>query len=186
MYYSLQLINVKFYKFKTMKTIVLGILALSFQIAIAQNIAYIETDRIIEKMPAYQQASDEIEAQINVWEGEVEAKFKKVEDMYQDYVKNESIYPDDIKKEKQDEIIELEQQAKAYREEIFGKDGELQLLQESKFKSLQESILNTAQRIGIEKEYDYIFEKSPETNWIYTNPKHDLTELVIVELGLNN
>lgn len=169
-----------------MKTIVLGILVLTFQIGLAQNIAYIETDRIIEKMPAYQQASDEIEAQINVWEGQVEAKFKKVEEMYEDYVKNESIFPDEIKKEKQDEIIESEQLAKTYREQIFGQDGELQVLQESKLKPLQDSILNTAQRIGIAKSYDYIFEKSPETNWIYTNPEHDLTEFVITELGLND
>ena len=168
-----------------MKKIVLGILVLTFQIGIAQNIAYIETEKITEKMPAYQQASDEIEAQIKLWEGEVEAKFKKVEDMYQDYVKNESLFPDDIKQEKQEEIIDSEKQAKEFREQKFGKDGELQLLQESKLASLQDTILNTAQRIGIEKDYDYIFEKSPETNWIYTNPKHDLTELVIAELGLN-
>lgn len=167
-----------------MKTIVLGILVIAFQIGLAQNIAYIETDKIIDKMPAYQQATADIESQISIWEGEVEAKFKKVEDMYQDYVKNESLFPDDIKQEKQEEIIEAEKQAKEYREQKFGKDGDLQLLQESKLASLQDSILNTAQRIGIEKNYDYIFEKSPETNWIYTNPKHNLTDLVIAELGL--
>ncbi len=169
-----------------MKTIVLGILVIAFQIGLAQNIAYIETDKIIEKMPAYQQATEEIESQISTWEAEVEAKFKKVEDMYQDYVKNESLFPDDIKQEKQEEIIEAEKQAKEYREQKFGKDGDLQLLQESKLAALQDTILNTAQRIGIEKNYDYIFEKSPETNWIYTNPKHNLTDLVIAELGLED
>lgn len=169
-----------------MKTIVLGILILTFQIGLAQNLAYIESDKIIDKMPAYQQASEEIEVQINVWESEVEAKFKKVEDMYQDYVKNESIFPDDIKQEKQDEIIDAEKQAKQYREQIFGQEGELELLQISKLKALQDTILNTAKRIGIEKNYDYIFEKSPETNWIYTNPEHDLTELVITALGLKD
>ena len=168
-----------------MKTLVLGLLVIAFQIGLAQNIAYIETDKIIEKMPAYQQATEEIESQIKIWESEVEAKFKKVEDLYQDYVKNETLFPDEIKQEKQEEIIDAEKQAKEFREQKFGQDGDLQLLQESKLKSLQDTILHTAQRIGIEKSYDYIFEKSPETNWIYTNPEHDLTELVIVELGLN-
>ena len=168
-----------------MKTIVLGILVLTLQIGIAQNIAYIETEKIIEKMPAYQQASAEIEAQIKLWEEEVEAKFKKVEDMYQDYVKNETLFPDDIKQEKQQEIIDTEKQAKEFREQKFGREGELEKLQESKLKSFQDTILQTAERIGKEKNYDYIFEKSSESNWIYTNPKHDLTELVIAELGLN-
>ncbi|MCD4731927.1 MAG: OmpH family outer membrane protein [Bacteroidales bacterium] len=168
-----------------MKTIVLGILVLTLQIGIAQNIAYIETEKIIEKMPAYQQASAEIEAQIKLWEEEVEAKFKKVEDMYQDYVKNETLFPDDIKQEKQQEIIDTEKQAKEFREQKFGREGELEKLQESKLKSFQDTILQTAERIGKEKNYDYVFEKSSESNWIYTNPKHDLTELVIAELGLN-
>ena len=168
-----------------MKTIVLGILVLTLQIGIAQNIAYIETEKIIEKMPAYQQASAEIEAQIKLWEEEVEAKFKKVEDMYQDYVKNETLFPDDIKQEKQQEIIDTEKQAKEFREQKFGREGELEKLQESKLKSFQDTIPQTAERIGKEKNYDYIFEKSSESNWIYTNPKHDLTELVIAELGLN-
>lgn len=168
-----------------MKKIALGILVLAFQIGIAQNIAYIETEKIIEKIPEYQQASDEIEAQIKLWEDEVETKFKKVEDLYQDYVKNETLYPDEIKQEKQQEIIDAEKQAKEFREQKFGREGELQQLQESKLKSFQDTILQTAERIAKEKKYDYIFEKSSESNWIYTNPKHNLTELVIAELGLN-
>jgi len=168
-----------------MKKIALGILVLAFQIGIAQNIAYIETEKIIEKIPEYQQASDEIEAQIKLWEDEVETKFKKVEDLYQDYVKNETLYPDEIKQEKQQEIIDAEKQAKEFREQKFGREGELQQLQESKLKSFQDTILQTAERIAKEKNYDYIFEKSSESNWIYTNPKHNLTELVIAELGLN-
>lgn len=167
-----------------MKKIVLGILVLAFQIGTAQNIAYIETEKIIEKMSEYKQASEEIDAQIKLWEDEVEAKFKKVEDLYQDYVKNETLFPDDVKQEKQQEIIDAEKQAKEFREQKFGKEGELQQLQESKLKSLQDTILQTAEKIGKEKNYDYIFEKSPESNWIYTNPKHNLTELVISELGL--
>lgn len=167
-----------------MKTIVLGILVLVFQIGMAQNIAYIETEKIIEKMPAYQQATQEVDSQIKVWESEVEAKFKKVEDLYQDYVKNESLYSDDIKQEKQQEIIDSEKLAKEFRDQKFGEGGDLEKLQESKLKPLQDTILNTAQRIGIEKNYDYIFEKSQDTKWIYTNPKHNLTEIVIAELGL--
>lgn len=167
-----------------MKKIVLGILVLAFQIGIAQNIAYIETEKIIEKMPEYKQASDEIDAQIKLWEDEVEAKFKKVEDLYQDYVKNETLFPDDVKQEKQQEIIDVEKQAKDFREQKFGREGELEKLQESKLKSFQDTILQTAERIAKEKNYDYVFEKSSESNWIYTNPKHNLTELVISELGL--
>lgn len=168
-----------------MKKIVLGIFILSFQLGIAQKMAYIETEKIIEKMPEYKKANDEIDAQIKLWEDEVEAKFQKVDDLYQDYVKNETLFPEDVKQEKQQAIIDAEKQAKDFREQKFGRDGELQQLQDSKLKPLQDTILQTAERIGKEKNYDYIFEKFPESSWIYTNPEHDLTELVIAELGLD-
>jgi outer membrane protein len=169
-----------------MKKIVFGILMLSFHFGIAQNLAYIETEKIVEEMPAYKQAADEIDEQIITWETEVEAKFKKVEELYQSYVKNESIFPDDIKQEKQEEIIEAEKQAKKYREEKFGQDGELQKLQEAKMKPLQDTIMQTATKIAKEKGYDYVFDKSQDTFWIYTNPEHDLTEFVKTALNKGN
>jgi outer membrane protein len=169
-----------------MKKIIFGLLLLTFQMGIAQQIAYIETEKIIEKMPEYKVVTDEIDAQIKIWEAEVEAKFKKVEDLYQDYVKNESLFPDDVKQEKQQEIFDAENLAKEYREEKFGREGELQALQNSKLKPLQDSILQTAEKIGKENNYDYIFNKTAESNWIYTNPDHNLTDLVIAELGLEN
>jgi len=167
-----------------MKNIILGILLVAFQVGVAQKLAYIESEKIIDKMPEHTKASQEIEKQIEVWEAVVEEKFKAVETLYQDYVKNESLMTDDVKLQKQEEIFQAEQQAKDYREEKFGSDGELEELQELKLKPLQDRILQTAKKVAEGSNYDYVFDKLPESNWVWTNPEHNLTDLVISELGL--
>jgi len=167
-----------------MKNIILGILVIAFQVGVAQNLAYIESEKIIDKMPEHQKATEEIEKQIKEWETTVEAKFKAVEDLYQEYVKNESALSDEMKLLKQEEIFELERQAKDYRDEKFGTNGELEKLQDSNIKPLQDKVMQAAQKVAKENNYDYVFDKIPESNWVWTNPEHNLTDLVIAELGL--
>jgi len=167
-----------------MKKIILGLMVLSFQIGIAQKLAYIETDKIVEDMPEFQKANDEIDAQVTQWESEVEAKFQAVEELYQEYVQYEAMLAEDGKKQKQEEIFEAERQAKEFREQKFGNEGEIKQLQKTKIKPLQEKINMAAEKVGKERGYDYVFEKSPESSWIYTNPEHNITELVKAELGL--
>lgn len=181
---TIRQIHISIIKTNTMKKIILGLLVLTFNAAIAQNIAYIETNKIIDKMPDYEQATKEIDSLADAWKIDVDSKFTYVEDLYQEYVKAEALLSEDVKREKQEEIFEAERIAKEFREQKFGREGDLSKLEESKLQPLRDKILETATKIGKEKNYDYIFEKASESNWIYTNPEHDLTEAVIAELGL--
>lgn len=169
-----------------MKKVFLILSVLAFNAVLAQRIAYIEVSKIIDKMPEYTAANENIDKQIKSWESEVELKFQEVENLYQDYVKNEMLYPDDVKIEKQNAIVDAEKKAKEFREKIFGKSGELNGMQEQLLKPLEDKIFQTAERIGKENNYEYIFDKRPESSWIYTNPEHNITEKVLTELGLNN
>ncbi len=168
-----------------MKNLILILFILFSQFGLAQRMAYFQTDSIVNKMPEYKKAVDSVEAQTKRWNNEIDAKFKVVDKLYKDYVKNESLYPNDVKKQKQDEIVDTENKAKAYRDQIFGNDGELAKLQQSKLKPFIDQIFASAKKVGKANNYDYIFEKTPETNWVYTNPAYDLTNLIIKDLGLS-
>lgn len=167
-----------------MKKLLLIVLLLGFQMGFAQKIAYIEVDKILEKMPSFDQANDDIDAQIKLWDEEIEKKFDKIEELYQSYVLNESQLNDEEKKQKQDEIINAENQANEFKDSKFGNDGELMTLQEQKLKPIYDQIYDTTEAIAAEKGYDYVFEKSIESSWIYTNPALNITDEVIKALNL--
>ncbi len=159
-------------------------LMLGVQVAFAQKIAYMEMTLVLEKMPAYEEAGMLIDAQVDAWEAELDAKFQAIESMYQEYVNNEPMLDNDMKRQKQEAIFKAESEANTFKEEKFGMDGELSKLQEEKFGPLYEQVYAAAEKVALDNGYDYLFDKSTDNSWIYTSKVHDLTEKVISELGL--
>jgi outer membrane protein len=133
-------------------------------------------------MESFKKAGEEINETASLWESEIETKFQQVEDLYQNYVMNESQMNDQQKKEKQNQIFQAEKQANEFKESKFGQQGELLALQEEKLKPIYDSIFEITEKIARKKEMDYVFEKSAESAWIYTNPALNLTGEVIEAL----
>ena len=167
-----------------MQKIMLILFLLAFQTGFSQKIAYIEMDVILDKMPEFKQASDAVDKQADQWQSELDTKFDAVESMYQEYVKNESTLSDQAKQQKQEAIFQAEKQANDFKEEKFGRDGEINSYQEEKFKPIYDTVFAAAEKVAKEKGYDYVFDKSQQAAWIYTNPDMDLTQDVINDLGL--
>lgn len=167
-----------------MKKAFLAMLVLVAQLAVAQNVAYIEIDKVLEKMPAYEEASKVIDLQAQAWEAELDTKFQSIESMYQEYVTNEPMMGEDMKRQKQEAIFQAEAKANEFKEQKFGMEGELSAMQEEKFKPLYDQVYAAAEKTAVANGYDYVFDKSSDNSWIYTNTAHDLTSKVIAELGL--
>ncbi len=70
------------------------------------------------------------------------------------------IYTEDVKQQKQEEIVQSEKQAKEFREQKFGKEGEITKLKEQKIKPLQDNIFKAAEKVALANGYDYVFDKS--------------------------
>ncbi|MBN1338891.1 MAG: OmpH family outer membrane protein [Bacteroidales bacterium] len=168
----------------TMKLFVTAILFLSFTGLQAQKIAYVESQKILEQMPEYKKAKEEIDRQKDTWQKEMQTKFNQVEVLYQNYVDYEATYSDQVRKQKQEEIFDAEKKAKEFKEEKFGYEGELFRLQESKLKPFQTKIYEAAKKVADENGYDFVFDKGPETPWIYMSPEHDITFMVNEKLSL--
>ena len=167
-----------------MKNLLLFVLIIGSQISIAQKIGYIEMDSILNNIPAYEKANEQIDAKAQQWQSEIDAKFQSIEDQYQYYVKNQSTYSDEVRQQKQNAIIEAEKQANEFKNSIFGQDGEMAKLQEAKLKAIIDNIYETARKIAISQDMDYVFDKSNESNWIFTKAELNLTDEVIQALEL--
>ncbi|MFU8843874.1 MAG: OmpH family outer membrane protein [Bacteroidales bacterium] len=167
-----------------MRMLLLLVLLVGFQVGFGQKIGYIEVDQILLKMDSFKIAGDQINESVKLWETEIEARFQQVEDLYQDYVMNESQMNDQQKKEKQNQIFQAERQANEFKESKFGQQGELMQIQEEKLKPIYDSIFETTEKVAQKKGMDYVFEKTAESTWIYTNPSLNLTEEVIEALGI--
>ena len=149
----------------------------------AQKFGYVDTEYIMEKIPEYKAAQDEIERVSDKWQKELEGKYQEIERLYSDYQAQEVLLPEDVKREKQDEIFEAEREAKEYREKKFGYNGELFALQESKVKPIQDKVFRGVETVAKRKRIDMVYDKAGEVTWLYTNATYDLSDEVLKELG---
>lgn len=168
---------------KSTKVIVATFLILITSALAAQKIAYLESQKILEQMPEYKKAMQEIDVQKQQWEKEMQTKFNQVEVLYQNYVDYEATFSEQTRKQKQEEIFDAEKKAKEFKEEKFGFEGDLYQLQESKLKPLQIKLNEAAKSVAEENGYDFVFDKGPDMPWIYMSPEHDITSAVFERIA---
>ena len=137
-------------------------------------------------MNEYNNAQKEINSVSEKWQQELEKQYQVIEEKYRDYQANEVIMPEDVRKERQEDIFKLERDAKEYREKKFGFNGELFQLQDTKVKPIQEKVMKAVEAVAVKKRVDFVFDKAAgDVNWLYTNALFDMTEDVKKELGID-
>lgn len=162
-------------------TVLVSCCAFSMQ---AQRYAFIDTDYILEQIPAYKEAQTEIDAQAEKWQKQIEARMDEIEQMYTAYKAEQVLLTPEMKKQREDAIIQKEKEAKDFQREKFGVDGELFKLRQELIKPIQESVYEAVQKMADQKSYAVIFDKAASSSaLIYANPKYDQSDEILQRLG---
>jgi len=150
----------------------------------AQRYAFIDTDYILEQIPAYQEAQAEIDAQAEKWQKQIQARYDEIEKMYTAYKAEQVLLTPDMKKVKEQEIIQKEKNAKDFQKQKFGVEGDLFKLRQELIKPIQEAVFEAVQKMAEQKSYAVIFDKAATSSAIiYANPKYDQSEEILQRLG---
>ncbi len=157
---------------------------IGFSSLFAQRFGYVNTEEILNQIPEYQEAQSEIEEISQQWQQDLEQKYQAIEEMYTEYQRQEVLLPEDVRQERQEAIFAAEREAKEFREKKFGYDGELFTLQEAKLQPIQDRVFRAVETVATRKRYNFIFDKAGEVTWLYTDAIYDLTQDVLVELGI--
>jgi outer membrane protein len=165
-------------------TLLLSLLGLLVNWAWAQRTGYINSEEILNQIPEYQEAQQDIEEISQQWQQDLEEKYKTIEQMYEEYQRQEVLLPEDVRQERQEAIFAAEREAKEYREKKFGYDGELFTLQEAKLTPIQDRLFKAVETVAKRKRYNFIFDKAGEVTWLYTDASYDLSQDVLLELGI--
>ncbi|TSA23652.1 MAG: OmpH family outer membrane protein [Bacteroidetes bacterium] len=168
-----------------MKKILLTCMGLVFTMTLiqAQKFAYVDTKYILDNIPEYAEAQAQIDELSVQWQEEIEGKFAAVEKMYKDYQAQSVLLPVEMKSKKEQEIVDVEREAKDLQRKYFGKDGELFKKRQELVKPIQEKIYNAIQQIADDYNYAVVFDKAGSLTMMYANPKYDISDEVLDQLG---
>src|SRR5215475_8307653 len=78
----------------------------------AQRFGYIDTDFVLNKMPEYKKAQDEINQLSEAWEKEIQDMSKKIEGMYSTLQAEQVLLTEEMKKERTETIRKKEVELK--------------------------------------------------------------------------
>ena len=152
----------------------------------AQRFGYIDTDFILNKMPEYKKAQDEINQLSALWEKEIQGMAKDVEGMYASLQAEQVLLTDEMRKERTDAIRKKEVDLKEYQKKVFGFGGLFFLKKQELIKPIQDKVWDAVDKVAKQNNLAVVFDKSGELVMIYTDPRYDYTDFVLDELGLGD
>lgn len=162
----------------------LGFVMLMSVCAFAQRFAYIDSEYILKHIPDYVSSQKELDALQKQWQKEIDTRFQEIDRMYKAYQADQVLMTPDMKKRRENEIIEKEKAAKDLQRSKFGPDGELTRRSNELVKPIQDRIAKAVQALAENEGLDMIFDKNSEVIMLYANPRYDKSAEVITRLGL--
>ena len=149
----------------------------------AQKIAFVDSNYILQNIPEYGDAQAQLDALSKEWQKEIDAKFSAVEKLYQNYQAEAVLIPEELRKQKEKEIIDAEKAAQALQMQRFGAEGDLFRKREELVKPIQDKVFTAIENIAAEKNIAIVLDKSGAVTMLYANVKYDISDDVLINLG---
>jgi len=144
----------------------------------AQKLGFINTADLMESMPEYNKAIDELKAYQKTFQDQGQAMIKEYQSKIEAYQKEEATMTDVIKEIKQKEIGDLQNRLQDLNDSMGEK-------MDAKQKELMQPIMDKARKaieaVGKENGYQYIYDAA---GLLYAQDSDNVLPLVKAKLGL--
>jgi outer membrane protein len=152
----------------------------------AQKYAFVDTDYILENIPAYKAAQEQLDQLSTQYQKELETIQAELEQMYNDFRAESVLLSDDMKRKREDVIVSREKEYRNLQQKYFGREGEIFKKRQGLVKPIQDDIYTTIKELAAAGAYAVIFDKAGSLTMLYTDPKHDLSDQVLEKMGYKN
>ena len=164
----------------------LGMVMILSATLFAQKIAYVDSEYILSKIPEYAEAQTKLNDYSEDWQDEIEAEYQKIDGMYKAYQAEEVLLTDEMKIQREEEIINKEKEVKAMQQARFGRDGELFRKRQELIKPIQDLVYEAIQDLAKNKAYDIVLDKSGGVIMLFANPDYDKSDEVLRVMGYSS
>jgi len=165
------------------KLLVIFALLLVSAPAFSQRFAYIDTDYIMDNIPEFRVAEEELQRVSNQWQEEVESLFANIERMYREYQAEAPLLPEEMRRQREENIIERERQAKELQMQRFGREGDLFKKRQELIRPIQERVANAVKELATSENFAIIFDRAGAMTMVFADVRFDMSDEVLRRLG---
>ena len=143
------------------------------------RIGYIDMEYILESVPAYKEASIQLERKVQRWKQDIEKSQREVDQMKLDLANERVLLTQELIEEREEEIKIKEDEILDYQQTRFGPNGDLMIQRRQLVQPIQDQVFNIVQELGENKKYDFIFDRSADVVMLFADKRHDLSDEVL-------
>jgi outer membrane protein len=150
--------------------------------ASAQTLAYVDSEYVMQHIPEYSSAQKQLNAMSELWQKNINDKFAEVEKLKLDYKADEVLLTDDMRKKRQVDISQKENEANDLQQSKFGFEGQLYKEKLRLIKPIQDKVAKAIEEYANKENIDLVLDKSTVT-LLFARPNFNATNNVIIKLG---
>jgi outer membrane protein len=168
-----------------MKTLFFGlVLFFSTAFAYGQKYAYIDSEYILENVPEYKDAKDKLDKLAERWTKEIEERYAILKVKKDNFAREEVLLPAEEKQKRKDEIAKMETEAMEMQKLRFGVKGDYFQKRQELIKPIQDKVFEAMKEVSSKKTLTFVFDKANQSNLVYADPKMDISDAVLKEMGI--
>jgi outer membrane protein len=150
----------------------------------AQKYAIVDTKYILDKLPDYVEAQKKLDQFSIQWQKEIDDKQAALDKMYKSFDAEQVMLSEELKKKREDELYVREKELRDLQRKRFGFEGDLFKKRQELVKPIQDKVYNAIQKLAVNRQYDFILDKSEGITVIFADPKLDKSEDILKDLGV--
>ena len=143
------------------------------------KIGYIDMEYILQNVPDYAEAKNQLEQKAQKWKQEIEVKKNDVIRLKEALKTEKVLLTKELIEEREEEIRFQETELSDYQQKRFGPTGDLMVQKAVLVKPIQDQVFTAVQDISEAKKYDFIFDKSSDLTLLFAAKRHDISDQVI-------
>lgn len=146
------------------------------------RIGYIDMEYILEKVPDYAEAKNQLELKAQKWKQEAEVKRNEINKLKENLKTERVLLTKELIEEREEEISFLENELLEFQQKRFGSTGDLITQKAVLVKPIQDQVFTIVQDIAEAKKYDFIFDKSSDLTMLFGAQRHNISDQVVRQL----
>ena len=177
MVFRIKFINMK--KYILLLLIVMAIPASLYSQSRGVKIGYIDMEYILQNVPDYNEAKNQLEQKAQKWKQEIETKKNEVLRLKDVLATERVLLTRELLEEREEEIAFQEKELLDYQEKRFGPKGDLTIQKAVLAQPIQDQVFTAAQDIAEAKKYDFILNKTSDLTILFAAKRYDISDQVV-------
>jgi Skp family chaperone for outer membrane proteins len=143
------------------------------------KVGYIDMEYILQNVPDYTEAKNQLEQKAQKWKQEIEVKQNEIARLKETLKAERVLLTKELLEEREEEIAFQETGLLDYQQKRFGPTGDLMVQKAVLAQPVQDQVFNAVQDIAEAKKYDFVFNKTSDLTMLFSAKRYDISDQVI-------